>query len=79
MINKVAEFLYNTWAGWIVHIFAVSTFNKGGSITIPKYYVDRWGSQIEGYSDLPKEYENLALEFLISVEEELEKGTSIFN
>lgn len=53
LIEKLADYEHDRWSRWQNYVFNVSLKNKDGSVTIPKYYVDRWQRQINTlYKDL---------------------------
>ena len=53
LIEKLSDYEHDRWSRWQNHVFNVSLKNKDGSVTIPKYYVDRWQRQINTlYKDL---------------------------
>lgn len=53
LIEKLSDYEHDRWSRWQNYVFNVSLKNKDGSITIPKYYVDRWQRQINTlYKDL---------------------------
>jgi len=52
----LAEYAHNAWAGWMKYLFDKSVKNKNGTVTIPKWAVDRWMRQSKTkYHDLPEE------------------------
>jgi hypothetical protein len=53
--EKLAENAHNQWRRWMKYLFnKCSLPNEDGTITIPKWAVDRWKRQIKtSYSDLP--------------------------
>ncbi|HKI83758.1 MAG TPA: hypothetical protein VKA63_05415 [Candidatus Krumholzibacteria bacterium] len=52
---KLAEYAHDAWSGWMKYLFAKSEHNSDGTVTIPKWAVDRWRRQSETeYADLPK-------------------------
>ena len=46
LIEKLSDYEHDRWSRWQMHVFNVSSKNADGSVTIPKYYVDRWQKQI---------------------------------
>jgi hypothetical protein len=44
--EKLAEYAHNQWSGWMEYLFNKSTKNDDGTVTIPKWAVDRWERQI---------------------------------
>ena len=56
MREKLADLAHDQWSGWMQYLFEKSIFNKDGTITIPKWAVDRWTRQMQtDYKDLPEE------------------------
>lgn len=58
--EKLAEYAHNQWIGWMKYLFSKSIKNKDGTVTIPKWAVDRWERQIN------TDYKNLSEEEKIS-------------
>ena len=55
MKEALAEYAHNAWAGWMIYLFIESTINPDGTVTIPKWAVDRWTRQAATpYIDLPE-------------------------
>jgi len=55
MIEKLAEYAHKAWSGWMQYLFEKSTENEDGTVTIPKWAVDRWKRQANtDYKDLPE-------------------------
>lgn len=44
--EKLAEYAHNQWSGWMKYLFEKSTKNEDGTVTIPKWAVDRWERQM---------------------------------
>jgi len=56
VMEELAKYAHVAWSGWMKHIFRKSTINSDGTITIPKWAVDRWTRQSNiDYQDLPEE------------------------
>lgn len=54
--EALADLAHKQWSGWMDYLFSVSKYNGDGSVTIPKYYVDRWKRQVNtDYRDLSEE------------------------
>ena len=54
--EQLADYAHEAWAGWMVYLFEKSIHNEDGTVTIPKWAVDRWKRQtITKYLDLPEE------------------------
>ena len=58
--EKFAEYAHDAWSGWMKYLFRKSTLNDDGTVTIPKWAVDRWQRQAStAYKDLSeKEKDN---------------------
>ena len=53
MKEKLAEFAHEQWSGWMKYLFEKSSQNPDGTMTIPKWAVERWSRQMNTkYSDL---------------------------
>jgi uncharacterized membrane protein YvbJ len=56
MKEDLANYAHDAWAGWMRYLFEKSTENTDGTVTIPKWAVDRWKRQmITPYIELPEE------------------------
>lgn len=59
MYNKkeeLAEYAHESWSGWMKYLFKKSIKNNDGTITIPKWAVNRWERQVTTpYAQLPEE------------------------
>ena len=56
MFEKIAELEHIQWAGWMEYIFQKSVLNQDGTVTIPKWAVERWTRQMNTtYLELPDE------------------------
>lgn len=56
MIEELADLAHQQWSGWMKYLFSKSTENKDGTVTIPKWAVDRWKRQMSTpYNHLPEE------------------------
>jgi len=54
--EQLAELAHDQWSGWMEYLFSKSTYNKDGTVTIPKWAVERWGAQMESsFSGLTEE------------------------
>lgn len=54
--EKLANYAHEAWVGWMEYLFAQSTQNGDGTVTIPTSLVDRWKWQIEkNYYEFPEE------------------------
>jgi len=54
MLEKLAKQAHDSWSGWMKYLFHKSTKNLDGSVTIPKWAIDRWERQINTpYRNLP--------------------------
>lgn len=51
--EDLARYAHKQWSGWMEYLFEKSELNPDGTVTIPKWAVDRWKRQIETeYDDL---------------------------
>lgn len=54
--EEIAAHCHEQWAGWMRYQFEKSMRNSDGTITIPKWAVDRWSRQTcVAYNDLSEE------------------------
>ena len=54
--ESLSSYAHNTWAGWMKYMFEKSVLNSDGTLTMPKWAVERWSRQMNTlYSDLPEE------------------------
>lgn len=54
--ESLSSYAHNAWSGWMKYIFEKSVLNSDGTVTIPKWAVERWSRQMNTlYSDLPEE------------------------
>ncbi len=55
-IEAFANLAHQQWSGWMIYLFGKSEKNQDGTVTIPKWAVDRWLRQMNTpYKDLPEE------------------------
>lgn len=55
LIDALADYAHEAWAGWMKYLFSKSIRNEDGSVTIPRELVSRWERQINtSYWDLPE-------------------------
>ena len=53
ILDKFAEQAHISWSGWMKYLFTKSKINEDGTVTIPKWAVDRWTRQMNtDYDDL---------------------------
>jgi len=52
--EKLAALCHSQWAGWMTYLFSKGTFNKDGTWTMPREFVERWTRQMS------TPYENLS-------------------
>lgn len=56
LIERLAAHAHEQWSGWMRYLFSKSTENPDGTVTIPKWAVDRWRRQVAtAYHDLPEQ------------------------
>ena len=76
--ERLAKFAHKQWSGWMNYMFEKSVKNSDGTITIPKWAVDRWSRQAgTAYKDLPeeeKENDRLEAEGMILTMKKMFKG-----
>jgi len=54
--EKLAKYAHDAWSGWMKYLFEKSTKNPDGTVTIPKWAVDRWTRQMNtDYWDLSQD------------------------
>jgi len=52
----LAQYAHDAWSGWMEYLFSKSIHNDDGTVTIPKWAVDRWKRQADTkYDDLPEQ------------------------
>jgi hypothetical protein len=57
--EKFADLAHQQWSGWMEYLFEKSIKNEDGTVTIPKWAVDRWKRQIKtDYKDLSEAEQN---------------------
>lgn len=55
-IEALANLAHEQWSGWMEYLFEKSTKNTDGTVTIPKWAVDRWKKQMTTpYAELTEE------------------------
>ena len=56
MREKLADLCHRQWSGWMEYLFGKCAKNDDGTMTIPKWAVDRWSRQAStDYAHLSKE------------------------
>ena len=45
LLEKLADYAHKAWSGWMKYMFEKSVKNIDGTITIPKWAVERWSRQ----------------------------------
>ena len=56
LLEQLADREHIRWSGWMEYLFSKSTLNEDGTVTIPKWAVDRWKRQCDThYKDLTEE------------------------
>lgn len=57
--EDLANLAHEQWSGWMKYLFEKSTKNEDGTVTIPKWAVERWERQINTpYGGLSEEEQN---------------------
>lgn len=55
-VEPLAAYAHEAWSGWMRYLFEKSTLNEDGTVTIPKWAVERWQRQMNTpYNALPEE------------------------
>ncbi|KKK76223.1 hypothetical protein LCGC14_2865830 [marine sediment metagenome] len=53
--EQLANYAHSAWSGWMRYLFEKSTLNDDGTVTIPKWAVERWMKQSKtDYVELPE-------------------------
>lgn len=53
MRERLADLCHRQWSGWMEYLFSKCVTNDDGTVTIPKWAVDRWKRQLStDYKDL---------------------------
>lgn len=53
--EKLAGYAHDAWSGWMAYLFSKATMNDDGTVTIPKWAVERWSRQATTqYHGLPE-------------------------
>jgi hypothetical protein len=56
MLESLSKYSHDSWSGWMKYLFEKSVLNSDGTVTIPKWAVDRWKRQFDTeYIDLSEE------------------------
>ena len=67
----LAGYAHDAWSGWMKYLFEKSNENTDGTVTIPKWAVDRWKHQVstkyQDLSDEEKESDLREAEKMISI------------
>ena len=54
--EELANYAHATWSGWMDYLFSKCVHNPDGTVTIPKWAVERWQKQAATeYIDLPED------------------------
>ncbi|MGH0417525.1 hypothetical protein [Bacillus cereus] len=57
--EDLSNLAHEQWSGWMEYLFSKSVKNEDGTVTIPKWAVDRWERQANTpYKDLSEEEQN---------------------
>ncbi len=46
LLEALADYAHEAWSGWMRYLFSKSQENPDGTVTIPKWAVDRWRRQL---------------------------------
>lgn len=53
--ESLSEYAHQAWSGWMKYMFSKMTLNDDGTMTMPKWAVDRWKRQANAkYADIPE-------------------------
>lgn len=54
--EQLAKYAHEAWSGWMEYVFSKAAINDDGTITLPKWAVDRWKRQVNSsYKELSEE------------------------
>lgn len=54
--HRLAAYAHSAWSGWMEYLFEKSQLNDDGTVTIPRWAVERWKRQAKtSYRNLPDE------------------------
>ncbi len=70
--EELAALAHVQWSGWMVYLFSKSKLNDDGTLTIPKWAVERWTYQLKTL------YENLPEKMKVSDREEADRMIRVF-
>ena len=57
--EETADLAHSQWSGWMDYLFSKCEQNEDGSVTMPKWAVDRWKRQAAtSYDDLSEDEKN---------------------
>ena len=83
MLEKLSKIAHESWAGWTKYFFEKGKRNEDGTITIPKWGVERWERQIEtDYKDLTekeKESDRTEAKKYLEIFSQYDKNVNIDN
>lgn len=71
--EKFADLAHRQWSGWMEYLFSKSTNNEDGTVTIPRWAVDRWRRQ------MITPYHGLSRSEQISDEKEADRFLALLN
>ncbi|MDE2104848.1 MAG: hypothetical protein KGL39_46860 [Patescibacteria group bacterium] len=55
LIERLSSLAHEQWSGWMRYLFSKCTTNEDGTMTIPKWAVERWTRQMNTpYGQLPE-------------------------
>lgn len=56
LVDDLANLAHEQWSGWMKYLFEKSIKNDDGTVTIPKWAVERWERQVNtNYQDLSEQ------------------------
>lgn len=57
--EAIANLCHRQWSGWMKYLFEKCDRNEDGTVTIPKWAVERWSRQMDtDYSQLSEDEQN---------------------
>ena len=79
--ERLAKLAHEQWSGWMYYLFSKSQANDDGTVTIPKWAVERWKRQVETpYDSLPEDEKESdrkeADKFIAELERELSEASA---
>lgn len=80
LIEELADYAHDTWAGWVQYMFSQCKLQEDGSVLIPAKLVRRWQRQLNTtYAELPKKEQRSDKEEAIAILEVFSDVLEVFN